>query len=204
MNIIQHSIGEKFTLLTTFPATHKFRVFRSFDGKYFNKASVKFEEYNPSLISSYEYSLFDHPTSPSLRMSRVNFLPKIPMDVVLEFVAPIVGVVGMERHLFGGFFDEGRPGLCIVFGRIYDPSGRPIPNARVEVAVNRDAYFVSTYSNVGPSTFTVTNEAGYFELPLVKNIQVTINIPAIGFVTTGYVPNKEAVELASNCLDRSR
>jgi len=202
MQIISHNLGEKFTLLSTLPLTHIYRIFRTFDGNYFNKQTGKFEALNPTYASQYEFQLFQHPTSSVLRMSRVNYLPKLPLDVVIEFLNPAdkATPVLLERHLFGGFHDENRPPTCLVFGRIFDPMGNPISNARVEVAVNRDAYFVNTYSNVGPSTFTVTDASGYFELPLVKGLQVTINLPAIGFVTNGYVPNLEAVELSHNCL----
>ena len=203
MQIIPHKIGEKFTLISTLGLDHTYRVFRTFDGKYFNKQTQKFEQFNDSYSSDFEFYLYPHPTSSLLRVSRVNYLPKLPLDLIFEFMDKDKNIVFMERHTYGGFHDESKPQTCIVFGKIYDPMGHPISNARVEVAVNRDAYFTNTFSNVGPSTFTVTDSAGYFELPLVKGLQVTINIPATGFVTSGFVPTTlEAVELNYTCLSK--
>lgn len=197
-----HNIGEKFVLLSDLPADSKYRIFRSFDGKYFNKLTKVFETIEPTTPEVYEHPVFTHPGSPHLKMSRVNFLPKVPLDLVFEFLDNTGVSILMERHIFGGFFDESKPGVCVIFGRIIDISGRPVPNTKVEVSHNRDAYFTNTYANVGPRTYAATDEAGYFEIPLIKGIQVTINVASIGFATTGYVPDKDAVELSKNCLQR--
>lgn len=195
---VNHNIGEKFVLLTELPTSSVYRIFRSFDGKFFNKVTSMFEEY--SATSNYEFTLYPHPASTGISSSRVNYLPNIPLDLVFEFLDANKVPVGYQRHTFGGFFDESKPSLCVIYGKVTDISGRPIPNARIEVSANKNPYFIRTYANIGPSTYTVSDEAGYFQIPLIKGIEVTVSIPATGFSVVGYVPNKDSVELKPNCL----
>jgi len=201
MEITNHKIGEHFTLITENPLVRSYRVFRSYDGKYFNRDRKLFETWEAENADSYIFPFFPHPV-PGLQLSRVNYIPKTQQDLIFEYIDSSSSVVKRERHVFGGLYDESRPGLCIIYGTLYNPSGLPIPNTILEASLNKNGYFLDKVPIMGPVATAVTDERGYFELPLVQGINVTINIPAVSFTTSGYVPKTSTAVLSGYCLLR--
>ena len=201
MEIINHKIGESFTLITENPLITGYRVFRSFDGKYFNRERKLFEVWEDENKDSYFFPFFPHQVE-GLQVSRVNYIPKNQQDLIFEMLDVDLTVVIRERHLFGGLYDESKPDLCVVYGTIYDPSGHPIKNSKVEAVLNKNGYFIDKMPILGPVAIAVTDDRGYFELPLIQGINVTISIPALSFTTSGYVPKASSVLLSGYCLLR--
>lgn len=207
MQTFNHKIGEKFTLLTNYPTTNVYKVMRVIDGKAFNRSTSKFEVFNPLEPNSFYFPLFQHQIE-GLTSSEVYYLPEFQMDLVFEFLQPDIDgnytPFAHERHLFGGFRDKDTPKLCVVYGTIYDPTGAAVKGARIDATLNRQGMFIDKTPMVSPTAYAVTDDAGYFELPLMQGINVSINIPAIGFCTNGYVPMYSSVKLSPYCLLRER
>lgn len=198
MQIVNHKIGESFYLLVEDASVITYKVIRSSDGKYFNRERQLFEVRTPGDDTQYLFPLFPSEIQ-GVKVSRVNYIPKIQQDLVFEFSSD-TGVVYRERHLFGGMYDESNPNLCIVYGTLYDPSGRPMPNVRVEASLNRNGYFIDKVAIMGPVASAVTDDRGYFEMPLIQGINVTITVSSLAFSTTGYVPTSPSVKLSGYCL----
>jgi hypothetical protein len=201
MEIINHKIGESFTFITEDTRAKSYRVFRSYDGKFFNRERKLFEVWEDVNKNTYIFPLFPH-TVPGLQLSRVNYIPKTQQDLIFEILAEDNTVLYRERHLFGGLYDEAKPNLCIIYGTLYDPSGHPVINTKIEASLNKKGYFIDKIPVMGPVATALTDDRGYFELALIQGINVTINIPAIGFVTSGYVPKTSSSQLSTYCLLR--
>lgn len=204
MEIINHKLGEKFTLLTELPPeATTYRVARVTDGRFYNKLKRQFETYISSDINNFLFNLHTHHI-PGLASSEVEYLPEAQQDLIFEFLQKDIDgnyhVVSRERHVFGGFKDKDSPKLCIIFGYIYDPSGRPVVGARVDATLNRNGYFIDKTPLLAPTSYAITDDSGYFEMPLMQGINVTITIAALGFVTKGYVPLLSNVKLSAYCL----
>lgn len=198
IDVITHRIGEKFTLVTDVPVTSKVRVLRSSDGRYLNKVDKLFETFNPLNITKYEFEL--SPLNDALSKLFVDFIPRTQNDLIFEFRNDDGIHLQSERHTFGGFHDANVPNKCILFGNIMNPSGQPLSNAKVEALLNKSGYFIDKHPLLGPVAGTYTDENGYFELPLLRGISVTVNIPSTSFTTSGYVPNLPSIELSPYCL----
>lgn len=202
MLTFNHRIGEQFTLITPSVSAESVRIFRATDGRYFNKLNNSFE-----VITSEEQrealstlSLTNHPSGTPLKSLAVTFLPRVQLDLVMEYRDSQGNTLYYERHVFGGYAELSRPNLCVIFGTLYDPSGNPIVGARVDASLNKSGYYIDKHPIIGPAVSVVTDERGYFELALMQGINVTISIASTGFNTRGYVPKKPAVELSGYCL----
>jgi uncharacterized secreted protein with C-terminal beta-propeller domain len=178
-------------------------VARVSDGKYFNKDTREFDRYTTDNYTSFVFTLYNHHI-PGLTVSEVEYIPVGQQDLIFEYVDSIGTVLKRERHVFGGSRDKNAPKACVIFGTIYDTSGSPIRNATVKVSLNKAGYFIDKNPIVGPELSTVSDESGYFELAVIQGVNVTITIPAIGFVTSGYVPLISVVELSPYSLLRER
>jgi hypothetical protein len=109
-----------------------------------------------------------------------------------------------ERHVFGEEDNSYGPPTTLIYGTLLDVSGRPIPGQKVEVYLNKSGYFTHKAGIVGYASSTLTNESGYWELPVMIGIDITISIPVVGFIQSGYVPPVASVELNSETLLRYR
>lgn len=198
IDVLTHKIGEKFTLVTDVPIDSKVRVIRSVDGRHYNKVDKLFETFNPLNTSKYDFDLTQ--LTDSLSKLFVDFIPKTVNDLVFEFRDGSGEYLYSERHTFGGFYDASTPNKCIIYGTVLTPSGTPCNNVKVEALLNKSGYFIDKHPLLGPVAGTYTNEIGYFELPLIQGISVTINIPSSNFTTSGFVPNVPSLELSPYCL----
>lgn len=108
--------------------------------------------------------------------------------------------VSYERHLFGGRHSINEPTTCRVYGTLKDVSGSPLEGQKVEAYLNRAGFFTHKAGLIGYAATALTDETGYFELPLIVGLDVTINVPIIGFTQRGFVPNLTSVELTSQTL----
>jgi len=192
-----HKINEKVVIVKEQVSTLTLTIRRISDGYYFNNSTSLFEAYNAANASYYTYpfvALFDT-TLVSLTLAT---LPDIVQDLLFTYTDN--GIVTWERHIFGGTEVINSPSRCIIYGTLLDVSGAPISNQPVKADLNRAGYFVSKSGIIGEAASTLTDETGYFELPLVTGLDVTINIPIIGFSVKGYVPSVASVELTSQAL----
>lgn len=150
----------------------------------------------PSIVQDlvFEYQSFDYETVPN---------PDYPASSTEEFIdIPDVSTFEyfFERHLFGGAPTTVEPSLCKVFGTLKDVSGKPLSGQKIEAYLNRAGFFTHKAGLIGYASTTVTDDSGYFELPLVVGLDVTINVPIVGFTTRGFVPNLPSVELTTQTL----
>jgi hypothetical protein len=199
IEVFQHKIGEKFSLVTDLPASI-LRIYRSSDAKYFNTVVKRFEDYNTTTASQYVMA-----TSPllgtGLNTLTIDFLPKTQNDLIFEFIDPQnLNIIGRERHLYGGYFDPTSSPLCVVYGTVINPSGKPMEGVRVDAFINRGGYFVDKHPIVGPETSAITDGLGYFEMPLLQGISVTVTISELGFKSSGFVPKISSLELTPYCF----
>lgn len=204
MQTFNHKIGEQFTLVLESPDAVTYRILRATDGRYFNKANRSFEVIasEAERASFCDIPLANHPSGAALKSANINFLPRIQLDLIFEYRNATGETLLFERHTFGGFTELSKPGLCVIFGTLYDPSGNPLVGTKIDAALNKSGYYIDKHPIISPAITTVTDERGYFELPLIQGINVTISIPATGFTTRGYVPKQSNLELSGYCLVR--
>ena len=105
-----------------------------------------------------------------------------------------------ERHVFGGDLRTADTPTCTVYGTLLDVSGRPLVGEKVEVYLNRAGYFTHKAGLVGYAATTLTDDSGYWEIPIIVGLDVTINVPIIGFSQSGFVPALSSVELTPETL----
>ncbi len=128
----------------------------------------------------------------------ITDLPKDRQDLL--FIYEDDGVISYERHFFGGKLSTNEPSTCLVYGTLKDVSGRPLEGQKVEAYLNRAGFFTHKAGLIGYASTALTDESGYFELPLIVGLDVTINVPIIGFTQRGYVPSVSMVELTTQSL----
>lgn len=200
-----HKIGEQFTFITEAKDAANYVIYRASDGKYFNTLTRSFDSpdlVSPESISNYLNPLKNHPATSNLKTSKVTFLPRQPLDLIFEVRTLTGESLSFERHLLGGYSEPNKPGICVIFGTLYNPSGAPIVGARVDANLNRSGYYIDKHPVISPASSAITDERGYFELPLIQGINVTISIPSTGFTTGGFVPKQQSLELSGYCLLR--
>lgn len=105
-----------------------------------------------------------------------------------------------ERHVFGGEVSASENATCTIYGTLLDVSGNPMAGQKVEVYLNRAGYFTHKSGLVGYAATALTDESGYWEIPIIIGLDVTINIPVIGFSQSGFVPALTSVELTPETL----
>jgi len=194
-----HKINERVVLIKEQVSALTLVIRRNSDGYYWNTSTSVFEAYNAINAGNGQYTyaftaLFDT----TLVTLTLATLPDTVQDLL--FIYTDNGVTTWERHIWGGSEVINSPSRCIVYGTLLDVSGTPLANQPVKAELNRAGYFVSKSGIIGEAASTLTDETGYFELPLVTGLDVTINIPIIGFTVKGYVPSVASVELTSQAL----
>jgi len=200
-----HRINERVVLLQeveTEDATLSLRVLKWADDLYLNFSTSEFELITPG--SEEDYTLeFDPVGDTTLQVLVLDTLPVTVQDLLFEYTETlndVPEVIRYERHLFGGGAASGGVTLCTVYGNLIDLSGKPLANQKVESFLNRGGFFPHRAGLVGNAVHTITDHAGYFELPLIIGLDVTISIPVIGYTSRGFVPNVPSVELTSQSL----
>ncbi|MBB6099687.1 hypothetical protein HNR42_003145 [Deinobacterium chartae] len=86
IELFDHKIGEKFQLISDLPVGTIVRVFRSNDKKYFNMVERVFENFSSENSAKYETTLIEYVGQ--LSSIKIDFPPKINLDLMFEFVAP--------------------------------------------------------------------------------------------------------------------
>lgn len=203
---IKHKIGESYTIVRPKQGTEQeVSIRRVSDGAWFNFVSGIFETYTAASDNSYRNVLEDLTDNPEFVTLTIDMLPSLPLDVI--FVYKDIDVDGQgtdveeyERHVYGGRESSEAPGTCIIYGTLRDVSGSPLAGQKVEAYLNRAGFFTHKAGLIGYAATVLTNETGYFELPLIKGLDVTINVPIIGFTQRGFVPSVTSVELSTSTL----
>jgi len=203
---IKHKIGESYSVIRKAQGeSQELSIRRVTDGFWYNFLSQSFEDYITSSDSSYrkEFSVFED--NPEFVKIDLNQLPNEMFDSV--FVFRDINVDGQgtnveeyERHVFGEREVNNKPNTCIIFGTLRDVSNNPMKGEKVEAYLNRAGYFTHKAGLIGYAATVLTDEAGYFEIPLVQGLDVTINVPIIGFTQRGFVPRINSVELTTETL----
>ena len=188
----RHRLGEQITVLreSTEPLTLTIR--RVSDGFYFNWLSKRFDEESSSDNVIELLPFFEDGT---LQTRYVSGLPSNSQDLLFMYSDG-----HRERRIFGYSTTSGSNNTCIVYGTLLDVSGAPLSGVRVEAYLNSNGYFVNATGLVGTSSTALTDSSGYFELPLIMGMDVTITIPALGFFSKGKVPHLDSVKLDTRTL----
>lgn len=105
-----------------------------------------------------------------------------------------------ERHVFGGEVNASESVTCTIYGTLLDVSGKPLSGQKVEVYLNRAGYFTHKAGLVGYAATALTDESGYWEIPIIAGLDITLSIPIIGFTQSGFVPTLSSVELTPETL----
>lgn len=210
-----HRINERLDLIKqSLAEVLRVRIRRLDNGYYFFPQSNSFVD-GASLDPVYDLDTFwyefsdDFYGETSLRKLSLTVLPAQIQDLLFEYqsfdydgedINESTLETYYERHVFGGAPNLYELNTCTVMGTLKDVSGKPIVGERVEAYLNRAGYFTHKAGLVGYAATSLTDETGYFELPLVVGLDVTINVPIIGFSTRGIVPNVSSVNLTSQAL----
>lgn len=112
--------------------------------------------------------------------------------------------VSGEYHVFGLQDNASQPQLCTIFGTILDVSGRPMSGQKVDIYLNKSGYFVHKAGLIGYAASAISDESGYWEIPVIIGLDVTVSIPVIGFSQSGFVPALTSVELTPETLLKFR
>lgn len=202
----KHAIGEKITLIReSVGVEQEVSIRRVSDGFWFNFLGEEFQEYLVSADNSYRNVFEDFEDNEEFRKLEINNLPPERMDLL--FVYRDIDVDGQgtvvetyERHVFGGRDKADEPDMCVIYGTLRDVSNRPLVGQKVEAYLNRAGYFTHKAGLIGYAATVLTDESGYFEIPLIQKLDVTINVPVIGFTQRGFVPTLSSVELSTETL----
>lgn len=154
----------------------------------------------PSIVQDL---LFEFQTYETMQEANPAYDPADPESTEPEFfdvIDPTTVSTWYERHVFGGAPTISEPNLCKVYGTLKDVSGKPLAGQKVEAYLNKAGFFTHKAGLIGYAATALTDDTGYFELPLVIGLDVTINLPIVGFTTRGYVPNVGSVELTTQTL----
>lgn len=196
----RHKIGEHLTVVRQTPSSSTpptITIRRVADGFYFNWLTKVFEEVTDAPTSNHSMEMLPFfSTVPTTLWSRdVSGLPKTSQDLLF-----IYDTGEIERRTFGNTTMASGNNTCIVHGTLLDVSGNPMSGYKVEAFLNNNGYFVGASGLVGSAVTAISDEAGYFELPLIMGLDVTISIPALGFTSKGKVPSVSSTELSFRTL----
>lgn len=204
MLLFTHQIGEKPIIVREDDSIEYYvRIRRVSDAHYFDIDTEAFVDLDEVEAEDVWIEMGQYNGSNDLKGITLDFLPKGVLDLLFEYRKGdefLYESDGFERRQFGKPSID--PDTCVVFGTILDVSGKPVAGQRVDAFLQRTGFFTDKSGLVGFSSSTLTDSAGYFELPLVQGTDVRISIPAIGFVTAGKVPFTEHTELSHTCLLR--
>jgi len=116
----------------------------------------------------------------------------------------IVSRISYEKHVFGGANNASQPQICTIYGTLLDVSGKPMTGQKIDVYLNRAGYFTHKAGLVGYAATALSDESGYWEIPIIVGLDVTINVPIVGFSQSGFVPPLSSVELTPETLLKYR
>lgn len=197
MLIYRHKLGASISVfrMTTQATGVTLRIRRLADGFWFNRITERFVATIP-ILDEAQYNYEFSPT-PDGAVSRV-FIIELPGNAERYIFSYSDGV--REIHDVGEVNVTANNPMCLIFGTVITASGAPVADAKVEVLLNRTGFFTNVNGFLGRGSTVITDEAGYFEVPVVQGLNVTISIPAIGFSTRGIVPPIASLELGRVAL----
>lgn len=196
MVTVHHKINERVVLIREADGDTTLRIRRLSDKYYFNFVDSVFESYNADNDAEYEVAMLDF--DDGLKTLTLLTLPSKAQDLLFIFTDD--NGTTYERHIFGGAASVNEPTLCTVYGTLKNVSGEPLAGQKVEAFLNRAGYFTHKAGLIGYAATVLTDDTGYFELPLIVGLDVTITVPVVGFTTRGFVPNTTSVELTTQAL----
>ena len=94
------------------------------------------------------------------------------------------------------------PDICVVYGTILDANGTPETESQVQVYVknteaSKEGQFVNSYGVTAAPIETFTNDAGFWEVDIMRGATVRINIPAINLDTEVIIPDAVSAEITT-------
>lgn len=205
MTTVKHRINERVVLVRNRNLGDvKLRIYRVKDGYIFNKISSEFEPFNSGSVQNYDIP-FDGESEGNSTVADHKVLTLLTLsdraqDLLFAYLNEEDEQVEVERHIFGTSGVVNEPSICTVQGFLKNVSGEPLIGQKVEAYLNRAGYFTHKSGLVGYAASAITDDTGYFELPLMVGLDVTISIPVIGFTTRGIVPSTASVVLSSHAL----
>lgn len=154
----------------------------------------------PGTTTSYRFNLASLETSDVVRVKAwASSDPEASSDQP-EVDDIKVYRLSYERHVFGGEVNATSVSTCTIYGTLLDVAGNPMQGQKVEVYLNRAGYFTHKAGLVGYAVSALTNESGYWQIPVIVGLDITISVPVIGFTQSGFVPSLASVELTSETL----
>jgi hypothetical protein len=112
--------------------------------------------------------------------------------------------ISNEKHVFGLPDNASSPQICTIYGTLLDVSGKPLTGQKIDIYLNRAGYFTHKAGLVGYAATAISDESGYWEIPVIVGLDVTISVPIIGFSQSGFVPPLTSVELTPETLLKYR
>ncbi len=91
------------------------------------------------------------------------------------------------------------PPLCVVFGTVVDANGQPNTDVQVLATIvstkdTKDGQIVDEFGVTGKQIEAFTDDAGFFEIPLMQGANVCLDIPKIELKREICVPDKASVD----------
>jgi len=197
-----HKLGERFRVVRETPS--KLRVRKvgapNNDGNYLylNFGTSQLDAV-PTPTAEHEKVLTALMDTNLLEYDFQNTFPRTAGEYLFEYEITSDSSLEYEIHTVG---DMASTPSCRIYGYLRDVSGAPMSGQVVEAMLNR-GYFPHKSGTANTRLSTITDESGYFELALMPGLDVTISIPAIGYVQRGVVPNTGSVEFNSDTLLRN-
>jgi hypothetical protein len=171
-------------------------------GAFYNFLLKRFDSttFNPTVHKGSFYAVTSVPQLSTISFSAPKYLKEaiFRVDTTANTVTP---TYEYEKHLWGKESpSSGTLKTCVIFGSLLDVAGQPMENQKIEAYINRNGFYTFEEGTVGGARTAVTDENGYFELPLTQGMYITLVIPAIGYRFTGYVPPVDRRELDNATL----
>ena len=81
-------------------------------------------------------------------------------------------------------------GTCLIYGTLLNAQGSPFVGAQIYFVISTTPALSSTGYGISPLPISViTTVTGYFEVTLIRNIDVVATIPSIGYRQKIHVPD---------------
>ena len=94
------------------------------------------------------------------------------------------------------------PSICVLFGTVLLPDGTPVTDAQVQVFIQnreaeKDGQFVNSYGVKSSPIEVFTDDAGFWEVDIIRESTVRVVIPPINLDTEVIVPDAASAEITT-------